>query len=78
MKSDASAKVNSCKDETTVLTPSYTHLLFMACLCLGEGKTRGQKKAHVVKHKNKRWRIKTADGGKGKDYQEEDVNGYTF
>ena len=51
---------------------------FMACLCLGEGKTRGQKKAHVVKHKNKRWRIKTADGGKGKDYQEEDVNGYTF
>ena len=32
----------------------------------------------MVKHKNKRWRIKTADGGKGKDYQEEDVNGYMF
>ena len=51
---------------------------FMACLCLGEGKTRGRKKTHVVKHKNKRWRIKTEDGGKGKDYQEEDVNGYMF
>ena len=62
---------------------SFSHcliLLFfsMACLCLGEGKTRGQKKTHVVKHKNKRWRIKTADGGKGKDYQEEDANGYSF
>ena len=61
----------------------FTHCLillffFMAYFCLGEGKTRGQKKAHVVKHKNKRWRIKTADGGKGKDYHEEDVNGYTF
>ena len=53
-------------------------LFFTSCISLGEMRKRTQKKTHVVKHKNKRWRIKTADGGKGKDYQEEDVNGYTF
>ena len=41
-------------------------------------KKRSQKKTHVAKHNNKRWKIKTFDGRttvKGKDYQEDDVNG---
>ena len=46
----------------------------MSCLCLGYAK----KKTHVVKHNNKRWKVKTVEGrakGKGNDYQEDDVNG---
>ena len=46
-------------------------LVFMSCLYLGEMKKRSQKKTHVAKHNNKRWKIKTVDGRttvKGKDY----------
>ena len=53
-------------------------LVFMSCLYLGEMKKRSQKKTHVAKHKNKRWKIKTVDGRttvKGKDYQEDDADG---
>ena len=46
----------------------------MSCLGLGYAK----KKTHVVKHNNKRWKVKTVEGrakGKGNDYQKDDVNG---
>ena len=55
-------------------------LVFMSCLYLGEMKKRSQKKTHVAKHNNKRWKIKTVDGRttvKGKDYQEDDADGDT-
>ena len=42
------------------------------------GEKRKQVKTHIVEHNNKRWEIKTADGGehkKGKDYQEDYGNG---
>ena len=41
-------------------------------------KKRSQKKTHVTKHNNKRWKIKTVDDRKtikGKDYQEDDADG---
>ena len=53
-------------------------LVFMSCLYLGEMKKRSQKKTHVTKHNNKRWKIKTVDDRKtikGKDYQEDDADG---
>ena len=59
-------------------THFLTLLFFTSCISLGEMKKRTQKKTHVVKHKNERWKIKTVDGrekGKGDDYQELDVNG---
>ena len=56
------------------LTHILLLLFFMSCLCLGYAK----KKTHVVKHNNKRWKVKTVEGrakGKGNDYQEDHVNG---
>ena len=60
----------------------FTHFLillfFWSCLYLGEMKKRSQKKTHVTKHNNKRWKIKTVDDRKtikGKDYQEDDADG---
>ena len=49
-------------------------LLFFSFFCLIVGGKRKQVKTHIVEHNNKRWEIKTADGGehkKGKDYQED-------
>ena len=40
-----------------------------------------QTKTHVVKQNNKRWKIKTVEGGakeKGNDYQEDIINGEMF
>ena len=37
-----------------------------------------QTKTHVVKQNNKKWKIKTEEGGaeeKGNDYQEDSING---
>ena len=60
------------------LTHFLLLLFFMSCLRLGSAKNKTQKKTHVVKHRNKSWKIKTVeDGGKGtgNDYQEDELNG---
>ena len=61
----------------------YTHFLFffMSCLCIGETKNMMQTKTDVVRQNNKRWKIKTVEGGakeKGDDYQEDIINGEIF
>ena len=58
----------------------YTHFLFfsLSCLCIGETKNMMQTKTHVVKQNNKKWKIRTEEGGaeeKGNDHQEENING---
>ena len=60
------------------LTHFLLLLFFMSCLCLCYAKNRTQKKTHVVKHRNKSWKIKTVEGGAkgtGEDYQEDELNG---
>ena len=55
-----------------------TFLFFFSFFCLIVGEKRTQGKTHIVEHNNKKWEIKTADGGvhkKGKDYQEDYANG---
>ena len=61
----------------------HTYILFFSinCLCIGETKNMMQTKTSVVKQNNKRWKIKTVEGGakeKGNDYQEEIINGEMF
>ena len=77
MKSDTSAKVNSCIKMKQPLMQFLILLLFMSCLCLKEGKKWGTGKTYVVKHNKKWWKIKTAGYGakeEGQDYQEDDLN----
>ena len=77
MKSDTSAKVNSCIKMKQPLMQFLILLLFMSCLCLKERKKGRTGKTHVVMQDKKWWKIKTADDGaneKGADYQEDDLN----
>ena len=69
-----------CHSQHTVVMMKelFPHLLtllfFFSFFCLIVGEKRKQVKTHIVEHNNKRWEIKTADGGvhkKGKDNQED-------
>ena len=45
---------------------------------VGGESERAREKTHVVKHRNRSWKIKTVEGGAkgtGNDYQEDELNG---
>ena len=70
------------KSTVFIMKQRLIHLLilffFSFYFCQIRGEKRKQKKTHSVEHNNKRWDIKTVDGGthtQGNDYQTDCLNG---
>ena len=79
-------KENYCYEYEELLFDGQTPEEFIACrpearlLPSGVGgeSERAREKTHVVKHRNRSWKIKTVEGGAkgtGNDYQEDELNG---